>query len=198
MLERYGRLPHTVVACVGGGSNAMGIFTAFLDDPECGWWGRGRGRGHRERAAQRHPQRRHARRAARQPELPAAGRGRPGRAGALGLRRARLPRRGAGAQLAARHRPGRATSRPPTPRRSTPSRRSAGSRASSPRWRPPTRSPGCGGRPGAGRPDAPVLVCLSGRGDKDVAHVAALLGSRRVTRGPAADRASSPRPRSRS
>ena len=32
MLERLGRLPHTVVACVGGGSNAMGIFTAFLDD----------------------------------------------------------------------------------------------------------------------------------------------------------------------
>jgi tryptophan synthase beta chain len=32
MLERVGELPHTVVACVGGGSNAMGIFTAFLDD----------------------------------------------------------------------------------------------------------------------------------------------------------------------
>ncbi|MGH7536843.1 MAG: tryptophan synthase subunit beta [Gemmatimonadales bacterium] len=34
ILERYGRLPHTVVACVGGGSNAIGIFSAFLDDPE--------------------------------------------------------------------------------------------------------------------------------------------------------------------
>jgi tryptophan synthase beta chain len=33
MLERFGRLPHTVVACVGGGSNAMGIFSGFLDDP---------------------------------------------------------------------------------------------------------------------------------------------------------------------
>src|ERR1051325_8588184 len=32
VLERWGRLPGTVVACVGGGSNAMGIFTAFLDD----------------------------------------------------------------------------------------------------------------------------------------------------------------------
>jgi tryptophan synthase beta chain len=31
-LERYGRLPRTVVACVGGGSNAIGIFSAFLDD----------------------------------------------------------------------------------------------------------------------------------------------------------------------
>jgi tryptophan synthase beta chain len=34
MLARYGRLPHTVVACVGGGSNAMGIFSGFIDDPE--------------------------------------------------------------------------------------------------------------------------------------------------------------------
>jgi tryptophan synthase beta chain len=33
MLERFGVLPHTVVACVGGGSNAMGIFSGFLDDP---------------------------------------------------------------------------------------------------------------------------------------------------------------------
>ncbi|MFL5516592.1 MAG: pyridoxal-phosphate dependent enzyme, partial [Gemmatimonadales bacterium] len=32
VLERYGRLPHTVVACVGGGSNAMGIFAGFLED----------------------------------------------------------------------------------------------------------------------------------------------------------------------
>jgi tryptophan synthase beta chain len=32
VLDRYGRLPDTVVACVGGGSNAMGIFTGFLDD----------------------------------------------------------------------------------------------------------------------------------------------------------------------
>ena len=33
MLERAGRLPRTVVACVGGGSNAMGIFAGFVDDP---------------------------------------------------------------------------------------------------------------------------------------------------------------------
>ena len=30
--ERFGRLPDAVVACVGGGSNAMGAFTAFLED----------------------------------------------------------------------------------------------------------------------------------------------------------------------
>ncbi len=32
MLERAGRLPKTVVACVGGGSNAMGAFHAFVPD----------------------------------------------------------------------------------------------------------------------------------------------------------------------
>jgi tryptophan synthase beta chain len=32
MLERAGRLPSHVVACVGGGSNAMGIFHAFVPD----------------------------------------------------------------------------------------------------------------------------------------------------------------------
>jgi tryptophan synthase beta chain len=34
MLETVGRLPDRVVACVGGGSNAIGIFTAFRDDAE--------------------------------------------------------------------------------------------------------------------------------------------------------------------
>ena len=34
MRERAGGLPRTVVACVGGGSNAMGIFHAFVDDAE--------------------------------------------------------------------------------------------------------------------------------------------------------------------
>ncbi len=33
VLEATGRLPAAVVACVGGGSNAMGIFHAFRDDP---------------------------------------------------------------------------------------------------------------------------------------------------------------------
>jgi len=32
VLERTGRLPSSVVACVGGGSNAMGIFYAFVPD----------------------------------------------------------------------------------------------------------------------------------------------------------------------
>jgi tryptophan synthase beta chain len=33
MMEREGRLPDSVVACIGGGSNAMGLFHPFLDDP---------------------------------------------------------------------------------------------------------------------------------------------------------------------
>jgi tryptophan synthase beta chain len=32
ILEREGRLPERVIACVGGGSNSIGIFTAFLED----------------------------------------------------------------------------------------------------------------------------------------------------------------------
>lgn len=34
VLDLTGSLPTAVTACVGGGSNAMGIFHAFLDDPE--------------------------------------------------------------------------------------------------------------------------------------------------------------------
>ena len=34
MLERVGQLPDTIFACVGGGSNAIGIFTAFLEDED--------------------------------------------------------------------------------------------------------------------------------------------------------------------
>jgi tryptophan synthase beta chain len=34
MLERDGRLPRTVVACVGGGSNAIGMFSGFIEDAE--------------------------------------------------------------------------------------------------------------------------------------------------------------------
>ncbi len=39
MLELTGELPAAVAACVGGGSNAIGIFHAFLDDPDVQLWG---------------------------------------------------------------------------------------------------------------------------------------------------------------
>jgi tryptophan synthase beta chain len=39
VLERFGRLPSDVVACVGGGSNAMGIFSGFVADDAVQLWG---------------------------------------------------------------------------------------------------------------------------------------------------------------
>ena len=39
ILARTGRLPDAVAACVGGGSNAIGIFHAFLDDTDVALWG---------------------------------------------------------------------------------------------------------------------------------------------------------------
>ncbi|HEY0948837.1 tryptophan synthase subunit beta [Nocardioides sp.] len=38
-LEQYGVLPDAIAACVGGGSNAIGLFTAFLDDPDVAIYG---------------------------------------------------------------------------------------------------------------------------------------------------------------
>jgi tryptophan synthase beta chain len=53
-LEQWQRLPSDVIACVGGGSNAIGIFSAFVDDNAVRLWGAeaaGRGRGLGENAA---------------------------------------------------------------------------------------------------------------------------------------------------
>ncbi|GAB2447510.1 tryptophan synthase subunit beta [Nocardioides hungaricus] len=38
-LEQYGGLPDAIAACVGGGSNAIGLFTAFLDDSDVAIYG---------------------------------------------------------------------------------------------------------------------------------------------------------------
>ena len=37
--ELEGKLPDNVIACIGGGSNAMGIFSAFIDDSEVNLYG---------------------------------------------------------------------------------------------------------------------------------------------------------------
>ncbi len=53
-MEAFGRLPHAIVACVGGGSNAAGIFYPFIDDPDVKLYGveaGGRGPGIGEHAA---------------------------------------------------------------------------------------------------------------------------------------------------
>ena len=39
MMKAEGRLPDTLVACIGGGSNAIGLFHPFLDDPEVAMYG---------------------------------------------------------------------------------------------------------------------------------------------------------------
>lgn len=39
ILERSGRLPHAVVACVGGGSNAIGMFAGFMEEPDVHLYG---------------------------------------------------------------------------------------------------------------------------------------------------------------
>jgi tryptophan synthase beta chain len=38
-LEAEGRLPDAAIACVGGGSNAIGMFAGFLDDPDVRLYG---------------------------------------------------------------------------------------------------------------------------------------------------------------
>ena len=93
-----GRLPDVVLASVGGGSNAIGIFAGFLDDDV-------------ELSASRRPVRHARQRASRRPArgaiLRLGRRGRPGDRRALDLGRSRLPRRRARAYLAARQRPPR-------------------------------------------------------------------------------------------
>ena len=90
-LERFGRLPSHVVACVGGGSNAMGIFHPFRDDAEVQLIGveaagSGIASGEARRLAGRRPRWRAARRA----QLPAAGCRRAGDGDAQHLRGAGL------------------------------------------------------------------------------------------------------------
>ena len=98
-VEMTGNLPDVVEACVGGGSNAIGIFSGFLDDPVelIGVEPLGRGEGVGDHAATMTYGRegRHSR----LPLLSAAGR--PGRAGAgvLVRQRPRLSGRRARAQL---------------------------------------------------------------------------------------------------
>ena len=59
LLEREGRLPDRVIACVGGGSNAIGMFTAFAADESVALLGvEAGGRGPRDRTPRRAADRR--------------------------------------------------------------------------------------------------------------------------------------------
>jgi tryptophan synthase beta subunit len=105
LLDVEGRLPARVVACVGGGSNAIGTFAAFIDDADArrrrGRWGGNRHASPRGAA--------HGRRSRRDPAWLAlgcdAGRGGADRRSALDLRRAGLPGDRSTARVPARQRP---------------------------------------------------------------------------------------------
>ena len=108
MPELTGRLPDAVVACVGGGSNAIGMFHPFIPyegvrliGVEAGGSGIDTGK-HAAPLVGRHPGR-----AARLPQLSDAGRKRPDHRNPFDLRRPRLPRRRPRAQLSERRRPRR-------------------------------------------------------------------------------------------
>ena len=106
VLEATGRLPDAVVACVGGGSNAIGVFHAFIPDAqvrligcEAGGDGLGLARGHAHRRV--------TGRAARHADVRAAGRRGPDAPHPLHLGGPGLPGRGPGARLADGNGPGR-------------------------------------------------------------------------------------------
>ncbi len=106
--EAEGRLPDVAIACIGGGSNAMGLFHPFLDDTSVRLIGvEAAGDGLDTHRPRRQPVARPPRRAARQPHLSAAGRGRADPGSPLDQRRPRLSRHRPGAFLAARDRPRR-------------------------------------------------------------------------------------------
>ena len=107
LLEAEGALPEAVIACVGGGSNAIGMFAGFIDDADV--------RADRRRGGGRCVARRWSHgRPARLSLVGPRRRGRPDHRRPLDLGRARLPRRRARARVPARHRPRRV---PPLHRR---------------------------------------------------------------------------------
>jgi tryptophan synthase beta chain len=176
MLERCGRLPCTVVACVGGGSNAMGIFAGFLDDAEVELVGvEAAGEGiatgqHSATLGVGHPGVLHgsfsyllqdadgqvapAHSVSAGLDYPGVG---PEHSWLRDTGRVRYDAASDAEALAAFQVVCRTEGIIPALETA---HAFAWVRANRGRW----------------DPDAPVLICLSGRGDKDVAHVAALLG----------------------
>ncbi len=163
VLAMTGRLPDAVVACVGGGSNAIGIFHAFIPDTSVRLIGcEAGGEGPRTGPQCGHAHRRVGGRAARHAHLPAAGRGGPDAADAFDLGRPGLSGRGPGARLAPRNRPRLLPRRhrragPGRLRRAVPHRRDhprPGNRARAGR-RPADRTGTWPGRPAPGQPVRP-------------------------------------------
>ena len=118
-----------------------------------------------------------ARGAARRDELPHAGRRRPDRRVALGLRRAGLPERRAGARVPARQRPRRVPATPPTTRPWRRSRLLCRTEGIIPAIESAHALVGRhGGRAASSAPTPSLLVNLSGRGDKDMDTAATWFG----------------------
>ena len=168
--------PDFVVACVGGGSNAIGTFAGFVDTDA---------RLDRRRSRRARPRDRAPRRVG-EPGRPRCRCTAPARCSSrTRTARSSRPTRSAPASTTRasgpstrRSRPaaGPSTTRPPTRRRSRGSSSSPRPRASSPRSSRRTRSAGWPGRSAAGCPTgSTVLVTLSGRGDKDANQVAEML-----------------------
>ena len=136
-----GRLPDAVVACVGGGSNAIGIFHAFLDDAGRARRRRGRRRRRRDRAARRDAHRRRAR-ACCTARAPTSCRTSDGQTIGRTRSRAGLDYPGVGPEHAWLQDIGRASYEPVTDAEALEAFVcSAGPRASSRPWSPPTPSP---------------------------------------------------------
>ena len=112
-LDQIGRLPDMVVACVGGGSNAIGIFAGFIDDKDVRLVGvEAGGKGLEHRQARRQSDGRPGRRPARGPDLRPAGRERPDHRDRIDQRGPGLPGRRTGALATSRTPAGPSTSRP--------------------------------------------------------------------------------------
>jgi len=177
MLERCGRLPRTIVACVGGGSNAMGMFAGFLEDAAVELVG---GEGAGEGIAGGHPS-------------ATLGAGRPGVLhGSLSYLlqdadgqvapahsvSAGLDYPGVGPEHSWLRDTGRVRYESVTDREALAAfQRTSRLEGIIPALETAHALAWVSRSKGRWKADELVLVCLSGRGDKDVAHAAALLGS---------------------
>ena len=176
-LDRLGRLPDAVVACVGGGSNAAGMFYPFIDDESVELIGaEAGGRGPTAGRARLEPHAGPAGRPPRQLQLRPPGRRRPDPGRPLDLRRPRLSRRRPRAQLLEGLPAGSATRASPTPRRSRPIDTTGEAEGILPALESSHAVAQAFKEAARLGPDKVLVVCLSGRGDKDAFEVARLRG----------------------
>ena len=174
-LQQTGRLPDTLVACVGGGSNAIGLFYPFVDDSSVRFVGvEAAGLGARDWKACSDAVGRNARRAAWEPHVPVGRRRWPDHRNALDFGRPRLSGCRPGARLSSKISAAPTTCRLPTPQALSafrfvtqvegimPALESSHALAWVREYAP--RAPR----------DEIIIVNLSGRGDKDIMTVAAI------------------------